>query len=333
MQLNATKGNENLRTCNIPVMPIANIEDPTKVINPNKIEEQIEVIPTHFRIVLASDNYNEDLDLMLNACYVDHEQKEDMDVDIAAENKKFKNNDLKAEYKGFDSGDSYIKVISHIDYRWFRIRVKITNPALADPEAFELDNQFKNKLQDANAKVMIFNESKLLHVIYAPSYVTNTYYWDVGLLNMGQRKFIKINACYDIPITRKLFSKHYLNLFKYLNEQPMDFDLRHKFGFDSEECVLKMDDHILTDNTSFISAIKKLPIHWISDNLKEDMIKERENELNNFILYLANCTKNIFGELSLKRLVSVFGPNLGVHQSTPLKAHRTLTRSTRKMIF
>jgi hypothetical protein len=96
---------------------------------------------------------------------------------------------------------------------------------------------------------------------------------------------------------------------------------------------MKLDDHVLMNTHDFTRAIKKLPLSWISENLKEDMTEERKQEIEHFIKTLPNCIKNAFGELSLKRLVSVFGTNLGVHQSIPLKATRTMTRSSRQMRF
>lgn len=330
-KINMTKGNEDVRSVKVPVMPVETIK-PYKVLSSDESKE-VEVQPGYFSIVCISDSLSSKLDLELQAWVVDPETKEEEEVSVSNAVKKYSRADLNMSYKEFDNWGSIIRVTSHIDDKWFKIYVRIVSSDITDPQMFNFDQNFKNWLEDDNAKILIFNENKLVQTVYAPSFIERRPHWDIGLLNLGKQKFIKINTWYDFEVERKTFSKHYLNLFKYLNDQPADFDLRGKFGFDSDECIMKLDDHILLDPNNFINAVKKLPIAWISDNLKEDMVEERQQEVELFIQNLVYSIKNVFGGLSLKRLISVFGSHLGVHQSTPLKPGRTMTRTSRQVQF
>ena len=82
-----------------------------------------------------------------------------------------------------------------------------------------------------------------------------------------------------------------------------------------------------------MKGVQKLPIQWISDNLKEDMVEERQQELERFMENLPNSITNVHGELSLKRLMTIFGSNLGVHETVALKANRTMIRTPRQIKF
>lgn len=128
--------------------------------------------------------------------------------------------------------------------------------------------------------------------------------------------------------------KFYMALFKYLNEEGANFNIKSRLGFESEECVLKMDDHVLLDQKVFTKAVQKLPIAWISENIRdEEKIEERKYELSDFLSVLLNGFKNIFGEISLKRVIASFEQHMNVHQPSPRKLLRTISKTSRRIYF
>jgi hypothetical protein len=138
----------------------------------------------------------------------------------------------------------------------------------------------------------------------------------------------------DVPVERKTYMKFYMALFKYLNEEGTNINLKSKLGFETEECVLKLDDHVILDQKIFVKAIQKLPINWISEHIKdEEKMEERKYEFSDFLSVLPNGFKNIFGEISLKRVIASFEPHMNARQSSPRKLHRTISKTSRRIYF
>lgn len=90
---------------------------------------------------------------------------------------------------------------------------------------------------------MIFDENKLMSNNYVPSFNTNMTVWDIGLLNVANKRFLSINSFNNITLDRNTYIKFYLKLFKFLNEVDDDFNAKAKFGFTSQSAVLKFDDN------------------------------------------------------------------------------------------
>lgn len=339
LEFNNTKGNENVSILKVPLMPVEKLKA-KKISNPEDQQEATEITPGLIRAVLITDvdDSNGVITLEAYACVVNPENGEDTEIIISgSENQEFEGDNLIAKYSDFEDHGKFISLETFATpdtSKWFRLVVNITSANLTNPEEFVLDQNFKNTLQDHNAKVLIFNDKKLVSIAYVPNYINNALRWDIGFINPTLGKFLKINTCSDLNLQRKTHMRFYMNLFKYLNDEGSEFNLKSRLGFDSEYCILKNDDHVLADSKEFIKAVRRLPINWISENIKNDeKLEERKYELEDFFQVLADGLKNIFGEVSLKQVIKSFEPHLGVHQPSPQKLHRTISKTSRRIYF
>jgi hypothetical protein len=192
-QMNQTKGSEDMNIMNLPLLPIESVRT-IKIPNPENADHEMEILPGYLRIVLMTDSNFPQMNLQLHACTVDAESGYDEEVTIDGNSKKFKHDHLKATYKPVGESGACISVSSHMENRWFRLCASFVSAESSDPSTFNYDQSFKNPLEDVNARVHIFNENKLLNTVIIPSYIDHMTNWDIGILNMGKHKFIKINS-------------------------------------------------------------------------------------------------------------------------------------------
>ena len=347
LEFNQTKGNEDSQIIKVPLFPIEKLSK--QIIQNPESEEEIRVKPNLLRAILISDNENTNtlMSPSLHALATDPESTHDEEIVISKFNNHYENNNISVEFRDHENNGKYITLdtvgMEHSN-KWFRLTAEFGSESLTDPEAFEFDQNFKNTLQDQNTKMLIFDDRKLVSIVYIPSYISHSSHWDIGFINISKGKFIKINSCANIPIAIKTFTRFYAKFFKYLNEEGKDFNIKHKLGFEGSSCILKGDDHVLTEEKDFIDAIKALPINWISENLTDDKsphsgsedeskLQMRKDELAEFFPNLANGFKNVFGEISLKKLVYNLEPHLGVSQVSPQKLSRTISKTSRRIYF
>lgn len=224
------------------------------------------------------------------------------------------------------------EVISNEDtFGWFRLVGTHSSGELVTDDYINLDPNFKNRVQDLNYKLMVFDEKKLITILYAPDFVRDMTTWDLGFFHPLTKKFLTVNSfVITEELQRKTFLKFYLNLFKFLNEQDEGFNLKHRFGFEYSSSVLKLEDYVIQNQNDFIKAVYKLPIGWISANIKDNqLLQTRKAELSQFVLDLASGFKNMFGEVSFNRLNEKLKQHIGVHHSSPEKLHRTTSKTFR----
>lgn len=165
-------------------------------------------------------------------------------------------------------------------------------------------------MQDFNFKVMIFDDKRLISIIYAPDYLYSQNFWNIALINPETNKIIPINGFSRVDYTRKTHLKFYLIFLKYLKDEVDESKAKQKLGFNSASSTHKLNDLVILKDSDFISAIKKLPIQWISEKIKsEEKLKLRSQELNDFFETVGNAFKNIFGEISFKTMMSLLGPH------------------------
>lgn len=91
---------------------------------------------------------------------------------------------------------------------------------------------------------------------------------------------------------------------------------------------------MIQDPEDFEKAILRLPIQWISSNIKdEEKLELREKEFSEFIVNLANGYKNMFGDISFNRLMSCIEKHIGAHQNSANKFNRSILKSSRRIYF
>ena len=347
LEINQTKGNEDNNVVKVPMFPIEKIKK--KLIKLSEEEEETEVKPLKLRALLVSDDLSSTSMMVpyLHASVTNPENNEEEEIKISNTNTSTENDYFKAEFTEMGEYGRLISletIPSEHTNKWFRITASFGSHDLTDPETFVLDQNFKNTLQDHNAKMLIFDDRRLISIVYAPCFISNATHWDIGFINPSKGRFIKVNASLEVPIGLKTYTRFFMRFYKFLNEEGKNFNLKSNLGFEGESCILKGDDHVLTDENDFIKAVKSLEINWISDNLKDeksthedheydDRLHMREAELNNFYPALANGFKNLFGEISLKKVLSGLEPHIGVNQISPQKLHRTISKTARRIYF
>lgn len=350
LEINQTKGNEGNPIVKVPMVPI--VKAKKMIIADPETKEETEMKPNLFRVVLISDDESSmnSLSLSLHFTVTNPENNEEEEISISEQNPSFESDSLNFEYKNHGNYGmlaSFQTVGNGHANKWARVTAEFGSDSLTDSSAFQFDHNFKNTLQDHNVKALIFNDKKLVSVVYSPSFITDMAYWDIGFINPAKNKFIKVNAAQKMPITAKSYTRFYMRFYKHLNEQGSSFNIKSKLGFEEESAVLKGDDNVITKDKDFIAAIQSLDINWISDNLlegadersegtpniKDDKLKTREAELNEFYHILANGFRNIFGEISFKTTQSLLEPHLGINLASPQKMSRIINKSSRKIYF
>jgi hypothetical protein len=201
MEFNQTKGNEHIETIKVPLFPVEKIKPVVVYSVDPEHENQYkpeEVKPGRFRAILVSD-YDSTAQLLeptLHACVSNPENTEAEELEISSSNKEYTHQSLNATYKDHDELGKLIIVdtmSTEENSKWFRLSVNITSSTLTENNFSTLDQNFKNTLQDHNTKMLIFDEKKLISIVYVPNFVTNQTVWDIGLANPSKGKFIKIN--------------------------------------------------------------------------------------------------------------------------------------------
>ena len=183
-------------TCKLPLLPIERVK-PVKVPTREDPEKLREVMPGYLRILLVTDNSQENMDLEFHACYPEPDENEgtfDKEVVLNAGHPKVVRDEIKAVRKSISDCWEIVSISSHIDDKWFRITANLPREVTCDEALTNFDQNFKNRLEDINARVLIFNEKALLKTINIPSHIKDMTTWDVGMVNMGKRKFININS-------------------------------------------------------------------------------------------------------------------------------------------
>ncbi|CAI2379497.1 unnamed protein product [Moneuplotes crassus] len=350
LEINQTRGNESNSVVKIPMVPVQKIK---KVeVTDHETKDITEMKPSGFKVVLISDDESSlsSLSLSLSFTIAHPENDDEEEIQVSESCQQFDNETITMEYKDHGEFGKFIAFQAIGDEstnKWFRVSAKINSPNLTDPSKFQLDQNFKNTLQDHNVKVLIFNHKRLISVVYSPSFITNMSYWDIGFLNPSRNKFIKVNATQEEFVGAKSYTRFYMRFYKYLNEKGPSFNIKSKLGFDSQSAILKSNDTVITDDKDFVKAIQSLDINWISENLlegasertegmhtiKDDILKTREAELNEFYKVLSNGFRNLFGEISLRMTQSLLEPHLGIVPASPQKMRRVINRSSRKIYF
>ena len=337
MEFNQTKGNENVDNVKVPLF---SIEKPkSKVVFDSENQTDVAININTMRAIMISDDkvHNSQLTFEIYAWIVNPENNEETEFCVPRSQEKFENNQLSIEFNNYDEFGKTFKLEdleNESNSKWFRLVGNVTTGEIVEPDYMILDHNFKNRIQDCNFKVMIFDWNKLINIIYAPSFTSNMTVWDIGLINLSSKKFLNINSFYNIDIERKTFMKFYLSLLKFLNEVDDNFNVKSKFGFDSSSAIHKLDDIIIQNQNDFIKAIQKFPIQWISCNIKDEVkIKQKQVEFDEFLVNLPNGYKNIFGEISFNKLMSTIGKHIGVHHSPSNKLNRSIVKSSRRIYF
>jgi len=338
LEFNQTKGNEDDKLIKVPMFPVEKVK-PKVISDPENQDEEIEIKPGYFRALLISDNEasNSTITLELHACITNPESNQDQEIVLKSSDSVLQDQNVKVKFTSHGEFGTYATIQTMYledQSKWYRLTARIASATLTAEDEFQLDQNFKNTLQDHNAKLMIFDEKKLISIVYAPSFITDMSTWDIGFINPSKGKFIKLNSCVDIEVLRKTHMRSYMTLFKFLNEEGTNFNLKSSLGFESDSCVVKLDDHVITDEKVFSKAVQKLQIYWISENIKdEEKMEERKYELSEFFSIFPNAFKNIFGEISLKRVISNLESHQGVKQASPQKLNRTISKTSRRIYF
>ena len=80
--------------------------------------------------------------------------------------------------------------------------------------------------------------------------------------------------------------------------------------------TFKFDNFYLPENF-FMSVLDDLDVQFISEKVKDEKYKQREEELKEFFKHLAQATKSVLGEISLKRLRNMLESHIGTTASHP----------------
>jgi hypothetical protein len=184
MEFNQTKGNEEIQSLKVPMFQIEKIK-PTVVsyqmysddLKIEGVERSEEVMPGRFRTILITDHDTSAIFLTptLYACVSNPENTAAEEIEISKDYPNHDHQSIKAIYKDHDEFGKMITVetaSTEENSKWFRISVNISSAVLTEPEGFTLDHNFKNTLQDHNAKMLIFDEKKLISIVYVPNYIS-----------------------------------------------------------------------------------------------------------------------------------------------------------------
>lgn len=89
---------------------------------------------------------------------------------------------------------------------------------------------------------------------------------------------------------------------------------------------------VIQNQDDFIKSVQRLPIQWISHNIKDEKkLEMRHKELNEFLVNFSNGPKNMFGEISYNRLMNYLGKHIGAHQIPGNKLNRSIVKSSRRI--
>lgn len=238
MEFNQTKGNEAINTINVPLFPI--LKTKSIMMHDQQRNEDVEVKTNIMRAILVSDDqvHAGQITLELYSWIVNPENNEEEEFCIPKDKDNFSNDNLTIVYNDFELG----KVISieetgnDSNTKWFRLTGNVVSGEIVEPNYWILDHNFKNRMQDWNFKVMIFDDNKLVSINYAPWFNTYMTVWDVGLMNVASKRFLSINSFNNATLERKTYMKFYLNLFKFLNEVDENFDFKVRFSDNNQFC-------------------------------------------------------------------------------------------------
>ena len=313
MEFNQTKGNEEIYVLQVPLYPIIKKIKSKMITEPIK-QTSLEIKENIFRVIMISDSsiHSSQITLELLGWTTKPENNETEEFIVNTTNKAFSNDNLTVK---FDTPNDFSKTIEITNFnfesktKWFRLVGNVKLGEIVDENLYILDHNFKNRMQDYNYKVMIFDENKLISIVYAPNYLYSNDSWNIGIINPDSKKFIQINGFSKVELHRRTHLKFYLNFLKYLSEEIDEIKGKYKLGFDSESSVHKLNDLVILEKKDFISSVIKLPIQWISEKIKsEEKIKIRQAELLEFFDTLGNAFMNLFGEISFNTMKNIIGP-------------------------
>lgn len=206
------------------------------------------------------------------------------------------------------AGDWFYGVIESNQDMWIRILVEISD--LKTSSYSLLDKHALTNMKYNNCRMILYSDNRELG--HVSPYLKSSFLpvWDIGLLNVVQKKFLQTNT-FITPesVEKKRLQKFFLKFVKYLNEQNQFYNFSLIFGFN--EGVFKFDDYYIPAD-QFISRLSQLDIAWINENAKEEIIQEQKSDLEEFFEYMKNAFTNIFGEVPLKRVTERLSPHLAL---------------------
>lgn len=202
---------------------------------------------------------------------------------------------------------------------WFRLVIKVTKGGALDGIGQDLENydtSFTSKIQSSNLAVQIFSHgrSKHAHVAtaYPPSFTeSHLQFWDIGFVNPARGKFIPVNAMSETQIERKTHQKFFMTFFKHLNKVNK-FNAKKEFQFNLRNANFKFDDFYMPE-PFFVQQFKQLQIEFITekDASNKEKLEEKEKQLELFYIHVANSSKSVLGEVSLKKLKQLIEMHVG----------------------
>lgn len=100
---------------------------------------------------------------------------------------------------------------------YYRICVKIDDPALTTLEKESLDKHLKNPMQSLNIGLQVFVGRELFYEIHAPNFIAGNI-WDVGFLNAATAQLMVLNSTsIEQPIDRLWLWEEYQTLYKFFS--------------------------------------------------------------------------------------------------------------------
>lgn len=196
-EFNQTKGNENIDVVKVPMFPIEKVK-PVSVPNPEHPEEETEVKPNILRTILVTDDEVSNSVIVPHfwGCVVNPENNEEEEFRITNSYTSHEQDDVKVEYTDHGEFGKLItaQTVVKETTKYYRICARISSAQNTDVNESNLDQNFRNTLQDHNTKMLIFNENKLISIVYIPNFTTDCMTWDIGFYNPVKAKFLKVNS-------------------------------------------------------------------------------------------------------------------------------------------
>lgn len=184
-----------------------------------------------------------------------------------------------------------------------------------------LDPSFTSKLQSSNLNVQLFSQNtggarghSFVETVIPPTYTANMEFWDVGFVNPIRGQFIRVNAMSAQPIERKTHMRSFMAYLKHLNAQER-YNVKKEFSFNLVNANFRFSDFYMPEKR-FLEMFEDQDVQFISEKVKEEKMEKRERELREFFQHMANAAKNVFGEISLKKLKALLEPHIQAASAT-----------------
>jgi hypothetical protein len=141
-----------------------------------------------------------------------------------------------------------------------------------------------------------------------PGYSGSLEFWDVGFVNPSRGQFIRVNAMSAAPIERKTHMRFMMAYLRHLNAQER-YNVKKEFSFNLINASFRFDDFYMHEQR-FLEMFADQDVQFMSEKVKEEKMERRERELKEFFQHIANACKNVFGEVSLKKLKALLEPHI-----------------------